>query len=226
MSYTPSLLARLLAASSLLALTSVQAGIVSVSGAAFQVAAPGSVVPNAGLESFTQAAVFDEQQNVTLVQAAAVDATTTGLFDALADLTPGAIAIGTLISSYYLHADPVGSSGVAYTYIGSITFDTDILGIAAQNAQLLSTQFLGAAGTTYPGAGTVNGLDFPDGTDSFTISADRRTLDFRLVAWAGSDTLRVITAGQAVPEPGALGLVFAGLGALALARRRPGVQPA
>lgn len=214
------LLACLLATSSALALTSVQAGIVSVTGAALQMAPPGSVVPNAGIESFTHAAVFNERQNVLLAQAAQVDVTTTGFFDALADLTPGPIAVGTLVSSYYLHADPVGSSGTTYTYIGSITFDSDILGVAALNTQLVGTNSLGAPGTTYPNAGNVNGVDFPDGTDTLTVSANRRTLSFRLVAWAGSDAVRVITAGNAVPEPSALALVFAALGALALTRPR------
>jgi len=217
-------MARLLAASSVLALTSVQAGIVSASGAAMQIAAPGSAVANSSLESFTNAFVFGERQNVTLAQAAPVDATTTGLFDALSDLTPGSVAIGTVVSSYYLHADPVGASSTLYTYIGSITFDSDILGVAAQNADLLATNFLGAAGTTYPSAANVNGLDFSEGTDSFTISGDRRTLSFKLVAYAGSDALRVITEENAVPEPGALGLAFAAAGALALTRRRQVAQ--
>ncbi len=214
------LLAGVLAALPLLPLTSVQASIVSVTGSTLQIAAPASVVQNGGLESFTRAAVFGEKQNVALTQAAAVDITTTGLFDNLADLTPGSISIGTLVSSYYLHADPVGSGGVTYLFAGSITFDTDILGVAALSAQILSTNVLGAMGTTYPGAGLVNGVDFPDGTDWLTISGDRRTLNYRLVAWAGSDALRVITAGNAVPEPGALGLVATALGALALIRRR------
>lgn len=211
--------ASLLAASSVLTLASAQAAIVSVTGAALLVAAPASAVQNSGLESFTHAALFGEQQNVLLTQSAQVNATTSGLFDALSDLTPGSIAVGTLVSSYYLHADPVGSSGVTYRYIGSITFDTHILGVAALNAELLSTHFLGALGTAYPSAGSVNGLDYADGTDSFTISADRRTLGFNLVAWAGADALRVITAGSTVPEPGALGLGLAALGALALTRR-------
>lgn len=219
-------LATLLAASSMLAMASAQAGIVSVTGATAQITAPGNAVQNTGLESNTQALVFGELQNFTLSQTAAVNATTTGLFDAAADLTPGVIGIGTLVSSYYLHADPVGSGGVTFRYVGSVTFDSDILGIAALGNELLATNFLGAPGTTYPGASTVNGVDFPDGTDSFTISGDRRTLNFTLVAWAGADALRVITEGNAVPEPGALGLAFAALGALTLTRRRQALRPA
>lgn len=219
-------LATLFAASSLLAMASSQASIVSVTGAAVQIAAPGSAVANTSLESNTQARVFNELQNFTLSQAAAVNATTTGLFDAASDLTPGTIGIGTLVSSYYLHADPVGAGSVTFRYVGSVTFDADILGIVALNNELLATNFLGAPGTIYPVAGTVNGVDFPDGTDSFTVSGDRRTLNFTLVAWAGADALRVITAGEAVPEPGALGLTFAALGALVLTRRRKVPRPA
>lgn len=214
------LLVRLLTASAVLAAGSAQAGIISVSGAALQIGSPASVVPNAGYENFTRAAVFAERQDVVLTQAAQLNATTPGLFDSLADLTPGALAIGTLVSSYYLHADPVGASGTVYTYIGSVTFDSDILGIAALNAELLGTNLLGAPGTTYPGAATVNGLDYADGTDWFSISGDRRTLSFRLAAWAGADALRVVTEGNAVPEPGALGLASLALGAMVLARRR------
>jgi hypothetical protein len=218
--------ANLLAASAVLAMASAQASIVSVTGAAVQIAAPGSAIANTSLESNTQARVFSELQNFTLSQAAAVNATTTGLFDAAADLTPGTISIGTLVSSYYLHADPVGAGGVTYRFVGSVTFDSDILGIAALNNELIATNFLGAPGTTYPGAGAVNGVDFPDNTDSFTVSGDRRTLSFSLLAWAGSDALRVVTAGNAVPEPSALGLAFAALGALGLTRRRQATRPA
>ena len=214
--------ASLLVVSSVLPLAPAHAGIVSVSGAAVMGAAPGSVVPNAGLESNTSATVFGEQHNLMLTQAAVVNASTPGLFNSLASLTPGSIAMGTVVNSYYLHADPVGSSSTVYTYAGSVTFDSDILGLAGLNDQLFGTQFLGALGTIYPTAFTVNGVEL-DGTDSFRISNDRRSLDFRFLAWAGADSLRVITAGNAsaVPEPGAAGLVFAALGALVLARRQP-----
>lgn len=222
---TSNLLASLLVVSAALPLASAQAGIVSVSGAAVMGAAPASVVPNAGAESNTNVAVFNELQGFTLTQAALVDATTTGLFNTLPSLTPGSIAMGTVVSSYYLHADPVGSSGTVYTYIGSVTFDSVILGIASLNAQLLDTDFLGAQGTSYPTAQTVNGVEL-DGTDFFRISSDRKSLDFQFLAWAGADSLRVITAGHpnAVPEPGAAGLVFAALGTLALVRRRTVTQ--
>lgn len=210
-----------LVAAALLAPAAVHAGPVSVSGQVLQIAPPASIVPNGGPESSTLASFFAEQQNVALTQALQVDATTVGLFDALTDLTPASLASGTVVSSYYLHADPVGAGGTVYWYAGSITFDTDILGVVALNAQLASSHTLGAAGTLYPGAGVVNGYDFGDGTDWFTISSDRRTLHFQSAAWAGADALRVITAGNAVPEPGAQGLAALALVALALSRRGP-----
>ena len=219
---TRPLLTGLLATSSLLAMTSVQAGIVSASGAALQITAPASIVANTGTENNATASVFNELQNVTLTGAVSVGARTPGFFDALADLTAGSIAAGTLVNSHYVHADPVGSGQTQYTYSGSITFDADILGVASVNAELVDTHFLGAPGTMYPNATNVNGIDYSELTDSFTISNDRRTLSFTFVAYAGADALRVITAGtrQAVPEPGAAGLVLAALGALALTRRR------
>lgn len=215
-------LAGCLAAASGLALLPAQAGVIAVSGAVAQVAAPASAVANVGPESSTAASLFSEQQNLTLASAAAVDATASGTYATLASLTPGTIAVGTLVSSYYLHADPLGvlDFNNRVTFTGTVTFDTDILGVAGLNAQLLSTTFLGATGTAYPNAGNVNGLDLPDGTDSFTISNDRRTLSFTVVTWAGVDAMRVITQGAAVPEPGALSLALVALGGLALARRR------
>ncbi len=219
--------ASLLAACSVLVLVlnPVQASIVTVTGASL-IAPPASIVPNtAAIENNTLASVFNELQNVTLLQTVGVDATTSGFFNSVASLTPGSIAAGTLVSSHYLHADPVGSGGTVFTYRGTVTFDADILGVAARNAQILDTTVLGVPGTVYPTSGTVNGLDYGDGTlDSFTISGDRRTLSFVLQAWAGADALRVITAGTDVPEPGALGLVCAALGALALTRRRSVAQ--
>ena len=96
-------------------------------------------------------------------QAALVDATPAGFFNTLASLAPGSIAVGTVVSSHCLHADPVGSSGTVYTCLGSVTFDFEILGIAGLNAQLPGTDLLGAPGATCPTAQTVNGVEL-DGT--------------------------------------------------------------
>lgn len=100
---------------------------------------------------------------------------------------------------------------------GSITFDEDVLGVAALVSELNATSFLGALGTNYAGIG---GLELAS-QDQFTISADHRMPSFVFQTSNGSDDIRIITA---VPEPGALGLMFTALGALALVRRKAAQQ--
>lgn len=210
-------LASALVAAPCLVAVQAQAGIVAVTGMAQQIAAPASVVVNAGLQSDTIAYVFSEQQGVTLASAVSVDATASGTYTTVGGLTPGLISMGTRIDSYYLHADRVGIPTAFLAFSGSIEFDTDILGVAAQVSVLNTTSFLGAAGTNYGGIG---GLELSN-QDRFTISADRRTLTFAFSSSDGADDLRIITAAaRAVPEPGTVGLVFTMLGALALVRRK------
>lgn len=145
-----------------------------------------------------------------------IAAPASGTYTTVGGLTPGLISMGTRIDSYYLHADRVGTPAAFLGFSGSIEFDTDILGVAAQLSVLDGTRFLGAAGTNYVGIG---GLELSN-QDRFTISADRRTLTFAFSISSGSDDLRIITAATAVPEPGTVGLVFTMLGALALVRRK------
>jgi hypothetical protein len=206
-------LASALAVAPWLVAVSAQAGIVAVSGMALQIAAPASVVINSGLQSDTSAFVFSEQQGVPLAANALVDATASGTYTTASGLTPGSIGIGTRVNSHYLHADRLGSPASFVTFSGSITFDADILGVAALNSGLDASRFLGAAGTNYSGIG---GLELIN-QDQFTISADRRTLSFSFLTSNGSDDLRIITA---VPEPGALAMMCTMLGALALVRRK------
>ena len=209
-------LAGALVAAPCLVAVQAQAGIVAVTGMAQQIAAPASVVINSGPESDIVAFVFSERLGVTLASAASVDATASGTYGTGGALTPGLISIGTRIDSYYVHADRVGRPTAFLAFSGSIKFDTDILGVAAQVSALDATSFLGAAGTNYSGIGGLEG-----GQDQFTISADRRTLTFAFSTSDGADDLRIITAAaRAVPEPGTVDLVFTMLGALALVRRK------
>jgi len=183
-----------------------QANILSVSGTVTQVASPASVVVNSGLESDTTAFVFAEKQNVTLASAISVDAK-------VPTWTAGTIAAGTNVSSYYYHSDKVGQGGAA-TYISTIVFDTDILGIAAADGTLDASDVLGAVGTTY-GHNRGFELGSGSGSDSFQVLIDGRTLTIMNTTSSLSDDLRIITA---VPEPGALWLAVAALGGLGLTR--------
>ncbi len=138
------------------------------------------------------------------------------------------ISAGTTVSSYLLHFDPVGSPTVGLISTGSITFDTDILGLIFTGTALGNTDgVLGSATTTY--TGTFNrALELvspPPGTaDIVTISADRRTLTFSLQTSTGQDHLRVVTA--AVPEPNPALLLGMGVCCLLVLRRMRMVSPA
>ena len=161
-------------------------------------APPASVVLGT-LESNTSAPFFAEQQNVTLSGAATINASAAGTYDSPGDLIAGSLAAGTYLSSWYLHFDKIGGGNTTVFLAGSITFDSDILGVVLLDPDLLDTDVLGAPVTTYPAAGRQFDLDLGD---VFSISADHRTLAFRAGTSSGADVLRIFVAGSSgVLEP-------------------------
>jgi hypothetical protein len=212
-----------LAAGQATALTPARAGILSVSGDAQQIAAPSSVVTGA-TESADFVRVFRERQNFTLPADLEVDFAAPGLYDQPKDIpSPSPVLVaGTRVDSYFFHADPpTGKS--SYVFDGSVTFTTDILGVIifnnGTNGRLGDTDaLLGHPSTLYPlgGGNDDRDLEFQDGSDDVTLSADRRTLTFHFVTAPGPmDQIRVITAESfdvsAVPEPASLSLAILGL---------------
>jgi hypothetical protein len=104
------------------------------------------------------------------------------------------------------------------TYSGTITFDTNVLGIALLDATLAGSNFLGAPGTLYSTSGQGFELGLPD---TVTLSADRRTVTILNFANTASDDLRIITAvTAAVPEPGTLSLMMIGVVGFVASRLR------
>lgn len=175
------------------------AAVTSVSGAAVKVSAPASVVEDA-YESDTELRVFDERQAVTLDAPLTVDITAAGTYDGSGALSPGTIAAGTVVDSHLLHADPVGSpeEQAPILFSGAATFDGEILGVIVvdnpSEAHLADSDFLGAAGTAYPPAGSGGrGLELSDlgGGDSIVVSSDH-TVSLSL-AMHRYDQVRVIT---------------------------------
>lgn len=184
----------------------IKASIVGVSGDVEIVFPPPSVEVGQ-FESNTQISVFPEQQNVLLNTPLIVDVLNPGFYGPNADLNifpQGAIAQGTLISSYYFHADQIGTVG-STSFSGTVTFDTDILGIAFTEERLSSTRIImGLSTTAYDSAQQTNVV----GRDQIIISSDRRTVTFNVNQGIGADNLRVITA---VPLPAGFVLLFSGL---------------
>ena len=156
------------------------------------ISAPDSVDLDA-LESDGEIVIFNEVVDLTLQAPLALDATRPQLYNSLGDLHGGSIAAGAVVNSHLIHFDPVGGGNV--TRSATFVFQSDILGLLVQDAQLdASDAVLGAEGTAYPN-GTPRATDLSNG-DRITLSGDLRTLSVTLTSAGGLDQIRVITSGQ------------------------------
>jgi hypothetical protein len=142
---------------------------------------------------------FDEVQNLTLSAPLVLDV----------GLSP--IAAGTVISSYYVFFDP----GPTEEVIGTVNFDSAVLGIITATSELASSDFLAASGVNYLDPAN-RGLE---AGDSVTISGAQQIL-FDTVASTPGDYVRVITVGSPgttlAPEPSSAALLALGVLGLAL----------
>ena len=145
---------------------------------------------------------FDEDQNIMLTAPLVVN------------VGSSPIPAGTIVASHYVFFDP----GPTLHMIGTVDFDSAVLGIITDTTDLASSDFLANTGVNYlsPGA---RGLE---AGDSVTISGTNQIL-FDTVASSPGDYVRVLTAfspSAAAPEPASLVLLGSGLMALAGLRRR------
>jgi hypothetical protein len=149
---------------------------------------------------------FDEDQNIFLAAALAVDVGT------------NPVPAGSTVASHYVFFvffDP----GPTQNIIGTVNFDSNIVAIITSTGNLLASDFLANTGVNYlnPGA---RGLEVGD---SVTISGPRQIL-FNTSASTPGDYVRVLTefspAAAAAPEPGSLFLLAGGLAAAAIRLRR------
>jgi len=190
------------------------ASIVSVTGGISLIEAPASVAPGE-LESSTNAWAFDERQSYELSSDLMVDRLS-------GTTSAGTINSGTVVNSYFIHADPLGSGTDPADVVnisGTVTFDTAILGLiwtgqACNNCPvspkyLDASDYLGAVGTIYPTGSLGRGYEVEDfyainGTQDFVIISED---GFSLTTLSSaaqplfSDQLRVITAASPVPLP-------------------------
>jgi hypothetical protein len=204
---------------------SVDAGIVSVSGATELVLNPPTSFIANTWESDTSIRVFAELTGVALSQPISIDISATGQANSNALLSPAVLPIGTQVESYYVHYDPVGTTNIV-NQSGSLTFDSNVIGIligtvngtsvnsSDPNSLTLSTPFLGRPGFAYSDQIT----EFYNMSDSITLSADRRTVSYFFTAQILGDSIRIVTAPSSVPEPMSMTLVLSGLGCIFLRR--------
>ena len=145
---------------------------------------------------------FDEDQNILLASALTVDV----------GMSP--IPAGTEVASHYVFFD----SGPGRSIVGTVGFDSDVLGIILSTGTLAASDFLAHTGVNHLNPGQ-RGLE---GGDSVTIRGPRQIL-FDTAASNPGDYIRVLTEfspGAAAPEPVNAGLLGTGLAALAILRRR------
>jgi len=193
---------------------SASAANVTTLGAISLVAPPPDVRLNA-LRDDTTIWAFAEQQNVLLAAPLTFSITQPGTSPSGGNInnSPGDVSAGTRVNSYYLHYESVTGTGNHNVLTsGSITFDTDILGIAIYNARLNQSDAALALGTTLYPHNQERELDIADnsiygqdGNDRITLSADRRTVFLEIGNTGGLDQVRIVTA---VPEPSAFWLAL------------------
>ncbi len=119
------------------------------------------------------------------------------------DVTPmgggaGVISAGTAISSHYVFYDPK----TFIQQIGSVFFDTNVIGIITSLGTLAASDFLGAPGTIY-NAPALRGLEAGDSALIDLVTPNRINVDWK--ASSPGDYIRVITSSP-VPVPAAFWL--------------------
>jgi len=179
--------------------------------------------------STTNMFAFQEYSNFTLPVAANIDVSGPGTYKTVASLTPGTIAAGTTVDSYFFHTDAPLHTTVPSIYNVTVHFDLPILGIQALTRTLQSFESpapfganLGRSDVIYPvPADLFSGLEFqPNGPDFLVEQLDSQTLVMHFSTKSNPDEIRVFTV---IPEPASMTLAFAGaitLGTFAIRRRK------
>lgn len=196
-----------------------QAIIISTSGSANLISAPANAQLNV-ITSSTLARCWNEAQGFTLTSTLKLDAAASGSYTTEASLpsVQPTVTAGTVVNSHYVHFDSPGGASASAT--GSVTFDQDILGVickgdaGSSNKTLDLSDYL-SSGTLYDDGLVDRGVELASNGDLFTISADRRTVNFHFAITEPGDRIRIVT----VPEPATVLILISGLGILVNRRR-------
>jgi hypothetical protein len=197
------------------------AGAVTVSGDVSWLIAPPAATGSGDLAFSNYAVLWTEQYDLSLPDPVSIDAIALqnneiGLYTSNAldvqETWSGSLGPG-IYNSFMLHAE-MPSKKIDLT--GSITFDTDIIGVIFDKTTLDATDSLfGAASTIYADVGGDRGFELKGKNNWFSISVDRRTLEYRTAVNKSINEVRILTlAGPtvtAVPISASVWLFGSGL---------------
>jgi len=171
------------------------AGIAETTGGVRILSAPPESVQIKRLITPATANLFPERMNVTLTEPLSLVAANPGLYDSGHHPEIMDLPAGTVVSSYFIHAE----NSLPSPADGTVTFDRPILGLALKPSQLKQTdEAFGHSQVQYPttlekGRGT----GFEEAMDEIEISPDRKTLRVRMGCSVGAfDQVRVFVAAE------------------------------
>lgn len=171
---------------------------VITTGAVELIAPPDSVVAGS-LVSSTRARAFREASGVTLDRPLDVEVLGPGRYFTPAALTPGRVAAGTRIDSFFLHSDSIFGTN---TYEGTIAFGGRILGVMVSRNSLNASDPALGSGTEYP-QGSKRDIELArsGNGDGLEILPDGRTLFIHFETGSSVDQIRVlVTPSGFVPS--------------------------
>ena len=200
----------------------VQAGIITIgTDIEFVGSSAGLDLTEGQIESNTKIRVYSEQLNYTLTTNIAVDDTSIG---SVGNSVSGTILTGTLVDSYLVHFDKVGSNSIDLALGGNVIADmgVEILGIIFTSTRLNASDTELGLASSYS-TSSVRGLEFTN-DDTYglaTIGGFLRNLRMDLETSTNIDEIRIITTAAApVPVPAAVWLFGSALLGLTGIRRR------
>lgn len=196
-------------------------GVVSLSGQIQPIAPPFSVQQGATRNN-SAGGLFIERQNFVLPSPLSLNASTSGVFNEIADLTPSTVPQGTRINSYFIHLDRDQLGPLS----GTVVFGEAIIGAIFLQPELQASHpIVGHIGVAYPANGSTDALaarmELGFGDEVQIDKLQNQVRFYSESTFFNSDAydhIRIITSAS-VPEPTTMALLGCGLASIVVRRK-------